>query len=162
MTVGMERGRDTAQPLLWIEHVHEHAFGEAGKARVWTLAGRGVKELTAQLLLCSEGRAERVTEVRCAWDEASPPLDAQLVFWDQGGKFLALKGKRLPSLSLDFRSGPPDKKSEKHTGKLAPEPVGGDVLPVLRRRGIVNLGAGRLVCAALAHHAVPPAQSRWE
>src|SRR2546423_243285 len=80
--------------------------------------GGGARGLPASPRVCSEGRAERVREVRCTGAASPPPLTAQIAFWDQGGQPLGARGKRLPSLSLTFRSGAPDHKAEKHTGKV--------------------------------------------
>jgi RNA polymerase sigma factor (sigma-70 family) len=121
----IERVKEVLPPSLRIEHVHEHAFGKAGTSRVGTLSGQGVKALTAYLLVYSKGKAERVSEIRCNWDGSSPPLTAQMAFWDQAGQPIGAAGKRLPSLSLTFRAGAPDKKTETHTGRLIPDPQGG-------------------------------------
>lgn len=116
---------DNAKPSLSVEQAHEHTFGNAGQARVWSLAGEQVREVTAYLLVVNDGQAERVSEIRCTWDAPSPSLVAQIAFWDQGGQALGAAGKRLPSLSLTFRAGAPDKKAESHTGKVILEPKGG-------------------------------------
>jgi hypothetical protein len=99
-----------AGPELRVQSWQELDFGAGAKGRVWVLTGQQFKRLTARLVVARDGKAMPGTEMQCEWDVPSENVDAQLALLLQDGAPFGAKGKRLPSLSLAFRSGSPQKR----------------------------------------------------
>jgi hypothetical protein len=99
-------------PSLEFPARYEVDFGAGAKAMIWDLRGEKVRDLNARLLVYSDGKVTLRSEIDCNWDDLSKPLAAQLVFLSQNGDLFGAKGKYLPSLSLSFQSGGPQRRSE--------------------------------------------------
>jgi hypothetical protein len=105
-------------PSLKIESRQELPFGGGAKGTVWSLRGQKVKELTARLLICTDGKADNNNEISCQWNDTSKPMHGQLVLLVQDGQPFGVKGKRLASLGLSFSSGGPSSKIERSSSAL--------------------------------------------
>jgi hypothetical protein len=116
--------KDETDPALKIESKQELPLGAGTKATIWTLRGTKVKDLTARLLVCTDGKADRNNEITCRWDDPSKPMHGQLVLLVQDGEPFGVKGKCLPSLSLSFQSGPPTSQTTKRISRLIPSDLG--------------------------------------
>ena len=117
---GIKEANAGASPSLKIDSQYELPFAGGTKETIWSLRGQKVKELTARLLICTDGKADKSNEISCRWDDTSKPLHGQLVLLVQDGQQFGVKGKRLLSLGLSFSSGGPATKSEKSSSGLIP------------------------------------------
>jgi hypothetical protein len=107
-TEGTARSNTALYPDLHVRSGQELDFGHGTKGRLWTLTGQQFKSLTVTLVVARDGKKEPGNEITCGWDESSKNVDAQLVLLLQDGSAFGAKGKRLPALTLQFRSGAPD------------------------------------------------------
>lgn len=97
--------KDDTGPFLKIQRTLELPFDGATKVKIWNLRGQKVKELTARLLICTDGKVDKHSEIICRWKDTSKPIDGQLVLLVQDGQPFGVDGMRIPSLSLSFQSG---------------------------------------------------------
>ena len=84
-------------------------LGDGTELRVWDLQAAGLKQLTARLLIATDGKVEPANEVEYKWSAWGPdakPATGQLVLLIQDGKPFGVKGKRLPLLGLDLDGSP--------------------------------------------------------
>jgi hypothetical protein len=113
-----------AVPFLEIVSRQEFKFGPETTATIWNIRGQKLKELTARLLVCTDGQCHKNNEIICRWREMSKAVSAQLVYLVHDGQPFGVKGKRLPSLSLSFRAGGPDTRIESNSMTIVRSDLG--------------------------------------
>jgi hypothetical protein len=97
---------------LVIQSRQEFVLGTNMKMTIWNFTGQKVKDLTAHLLVCTDGKEDIASESICHWGDTSPPIHGQLVFLAQGGSAFGAPDKRIPSIDLSFESGGPTSQSK--------------------------------------------------
>jgi hypothetical protein len=111
-------GPAAAFPELRARSWQELDYGQGTKGRVWTLTGQQLKSLTAKLVVARDGQKLPGTEIKCTWDVPSPSIEGQLVMLLEDGSAFGAKGKRRPSMALQFRSGGPDGRKSMAAGAV--------------------------------------------
>jgi hypothetical protein len=99
----------TIEPSCAVESAQEIKLDDGTEMRLWNLKASGLKRLTAQLLVATDGKAQTANEVEYKWDKwepTAPAASGQLVLLIQDGKAFGVKGRRLPLMALDLRDSP--------------------------------------------------------
>jgi hypothetical protein len=116
-------------PSCSAEATPEVQLTDGTELRVWNLKASELKQLTCRLLVITDGKVQTANEVEYRWENWEPsalPVTGQLAVLIQDGKAFGVQGKRLPSMTLDFKNSPPYTRIEKPTklmleGELHPE-----------------------------------------
>lgn len=96
-------------PFLTIERIHNFSLEPGSTVVTWDLNGRGMKEMTAHLLVFRDGKRLPGKEIVCRWDEESPAeMHAEMVYLLQDGDAFGSKNKRMANLEITFKAGEPD------------------------------------------------------
>lgn len=96
--------------------------------RIWDLKLSRLKQLTAKLLIATDGKIQTANELDYkweAWEADAPAATGQLVLLVQDGKAFGVKGKRIPQMGLEIQGAP----SQSMTGKKSNLFLNGELLP---------------------------------
>ena len=110
-----------APPSCGVESPRKVKLDDGTDLLVWNLKANGLKQLTARLLVATNGKFQTTNEVEYKWDKwepTAPEASGQLLLLLQDGKAFGVKGKRLPLLALDLQGSPSHAKTGKKMGLL--------------------------------------------
>ena len=110
-----------AKPFCSIEMSPYKLQEEAFTLQSWSLKLYGLKSLTSRLMVVSDGKvnvANEVTYIWEKWEPSTPPASGQLFLVVHDGSAFGAKGKRLPSLAIDFQNGPRGGHHARNSGLL--------------------------------------------
>jgi hypothetical protein len=94
-------------PSLHVQGEERSDFRAGADTRVFNLRGDKVRQLTARLLVYTDGKVRLKSEIVCRWDDLSKPMTGRLAFLAESRDSMGAKFKYLPSLNLSFQSGGP-------------------------------------------------------
>lgn len=96
-------------PSCEVESSRTVKLDDGTELRIWDLKMAGLKQLTAKLLIATDGKVQTANEIEYKWEtwEASVVATGQLVLLVQDGKAFGVKDKQLPLLGLDLKGEPP-------------------------------------------------------
>ncbi len=110
-----------APPSCGVESPRAVKLDDGTELLVWNLKANGLKQLTARLLVATDGKVQTANEVEYKWDKwepTAPEASGQLVLLLQDGRAFGVKGKRLPLLALDLQGSPSHAKTDTKMGLL--------------------------------------------
>ncbi len=119
-----------------VESAREIKAGDRTELLIWNLRTFGLKQLTARLLVFTDGKVQTATEVKYQWESREGSAAGELVLLIQDGKGFGAKG-RMPLLALNLQGSPPPSKTE----STAPLLVNGELHPLMT---VANTDALRL------------------
>lgn len=105
-----------ATPSCEIESTRIVKLEDGTELRVWNLKMSRLKQLTAKLLIATDGKVQTANEIDYkweAWGADAAEATGQLVLLVQDGKAFGAKDKKLPLMGLEIQGAP----SQSMTGK---------------------------------------------
>ena len=108
--------KSSAEVSCSFEAARTVKLDDGTELRIWDMKLSGLKQLTAKLLIATDGKIQTANEIDYKWETWAADATAatgQLVLLVQDGKAFGTKDKKLPLMGLDIQGAP----SQSMTGK---------------------------------------------